>query len=261
MPNFLLKKIGVQLLRCVLCLYQQKDRQMKKILFFSTNPDIPGQLVSEQVNSLYAFQYIDNLKAAVQLVCKEHIDLCIVEKNADGISLIKTLKLINVSLPTVLICNSNQIEDKLSAFELGCTEYMFEPLIPKELTFRIESALKSHLGTQPAPSVTINELGSISIGSSVIDFQNRVFKTPTKSLVISRKEAELLMVLCLNKNKLVTREYILNEIWKSSDYFASKSMDVYLTKVRKIIREDASIVLQNIHGSGYLIKELVPQEN
>lgn len=234
---------------------------MKKILFFSTSKEIINQLVTDQVMDMYSILLVDNLKTAVQLVCKEHIDLCIVEKSQDGISFIKTLKLINVSLPSVLICSSNQIEEKLSAFELGCAEYMFEPLIPKELVFRIESAMKSHSSVQPAPVLTINELGTIHIGSSVIDFQNRLFKTATKSMVISRKEAELLMVLCLNKNKLVTREYILNEIWKSSDYFASKSMDVYLTKVRKIIREDALIVLQNIHGSGYMIKELVPEVN
>jgi DNA-binding response OmpR family regulator len=139
----------------------------------------------------------------------------------------------------------------MNAFELGCTEYIFKPIITRELKIRLDSLLRSGMINNSDP--VRNDL--CNVGDSTIDFNRRMFNINNQSLPLSRKEAELLKLLCYNKNKLVTREFILNEVWKSSDYYASKSMDVYLTKVRKIIREDRSISLENIHGSGYVLRE------
>jgi DNA-binding response OmpR family regulator len=93
----------------------------------------------------------------------------------------------------------------------------------------------------------------ISIGSSTVDFDKRHFNFKDKQIQMSRKENDLLKLLYLNKGKVISRENILKEVWKTSDYYASKSMDVYLSKLRKILKHEEMIELKNIHGTGYVL--------
>lgn len=225
---------------------------MKNVLFFSSNKTLIDSLLSEFINNQFQFTICNTVKDAVHLVCNQRVDACVIERsNIDGISFISALKLVDESLPTVLLVEGNSIEDKIRAFELGCTEYIFKPILTKELKIRLEVLLKSSIKSNA--ELKKDEL--CNVGDSTIDFNKRLYVVNDRSVPLSRKEAELLKLLCFNKNKLVTREFILNEVWKSSDYYASKSMDVYLTKVRKIIKEDQSISLQNVHGSGYVLRE------
>ncbi|MES2689209.1 MAG: response regulator transcription factor [Bacteroidota bacterium] len=225
---------------------------MKNVLFFSSNAALIENLLTEFINNQFRFTICNTVKDSVHTVCNQRIDACIIDhSNADGASFLSALKLIDETIPTILLVDGNQIEDKLKAFELGCTEYIFKPILTRELKIRLESLLKSVYKN----TTDIQRNDFCNVGDSTIDFSRRLFNINKLSLPLSRKEAELLKLLCFNKNKLVTREFILNEVWKSSDYYASKSMDVYLTKVRKIIREDQSISLENIHGSGYMLKE------
>lgn len=225
---------------------------MKNVLFFSSNPSLIDSLLTEFINNQFRFSVCSTVKDSVHAVCNQRIDACILDNsNADTPSFLNTLKLIDETIPTVLLVDGNMIEDKLKAFELGCTEYIFKPILTRELKIRLETLFKS-VYKNPTD---VHRNDFCNVGESTIDFNRRLFNINDQSLPLSRKEAELLKLLCFNKNKLVTREFILNEVWKSSDYYASKSMDVYLTKVRKIIREDQSISLENIHGSGYMLKE------
>jgi DNA-binding response OmpR family regulator len=226
---------------------------MKNVLFFSSNKSLIDSLLTEFINNQFQFTICNTVKDAVHIVCNQRIDACVIEKsNIDGISFISALKLVDETIPTILLVEGNTIEDKMKAFELGCTEYIFKPILTKELKIRLEVLLRSSVknNNQDAGRDDL-----CSVGDSTIDFNRRLYRINDQSLPLSRKEAELLKLLCFNKNKLVTREFILNEVWKSSDYYASKSMDVYLTKVRKILKEDQSISLENIHGSGYVLKE------
>lgn len=225
---------------------------MKNVLFFCKNPTLIETLTSPYLFNQFGFQACETVKDGVHIVCNHRIDACLIDKgNEDAISFLSALKLIDETIPTLLLVDGNDIDDKLAAFELGCTEYVFRPIIAREVKIRLETLLRS--GSVTSTEIIRNDL--CSVGDSTIDFSRRLFNVNNQSLPLSRKEAELLKLLCYNKNKLVTREFILNEVWKSSDYYASKSMDVYLTKVRKIIREDRSISLENIHGSGYVLRE------
>ncbi|TAE87419.1 MAG: DNA-binding response regulator [Bacteroidetes bacterium] len=227
---------------------------MKNILFFATNNELPFKLIDQHLKQLYDFTLIRDIKNMVQYICKQPTDLCMIENSQDGIRLIQSLKLIDDTIPILLIANIDNKEDKARLFELNCTEYMFQPFLSRELVLRIENALNRIQTTRKLPQQTSVE--TITIGNSIIDFKNRTFQSPSGNHLLSHKENELLKILCVNKKHLITREQILMQIWKKNDSYSSKSMDVYITRIRKMLKEDELIILQNYYGSGYMLSEL-----
>lgn len=230
---------------------------MKNILFFATNNELPFKLINDYLKQLYVFTLLNDIKNAVQFICKQQVDLCIIEKSEEGIRLIQSLKLIDETTPILLLANVDDTEDKIRLFELNCTEYMFQPFLSRELVLRIANAMNT---VQILKKIHFNHpIESTTIGNSFIDFRNRIFQSPSGNQLLSHKENELLKMLSIHKNRLIPRDQILMEIWKSTNNYASKSMDVYLTRVRKIIKDDELILLQNYYGSGYMLSELTPE--
>lgn len=226
---------------------------MKNVLFFALNKELPFTLLNYHLEQSYNFMLLNDFKKALQLVCSQTINLCIVERTEEGIQFIKSLKLIDETIPTLLIATTNCAEDKGKLFDLMCTEYMFQPFLTKELTMRIENALNSVKLTE---TVALNmPLAFATIGNSVINFTNRTFKGPSGTRLLTTKESELLKILYANKNRLITRTQILLAVWKKDNGYTAKSMDVYLAKLRKIMSDDAHIVLRNHYGTGYMLSE------
>lgn len=195
-------------------------------------------------------------KEAINYICNNHVSLCIIDRDNDGDGFCSALKLIDEGIPTIIFSSDDSEQTKLDAFEKGCDDFISKNVSLQEIQFRIQSILKrtaslrnNRLGTHTA----LNE--PILIGNSIIDFGRRSFSTQTEMIPLSKKEASLLRLFYLNKGKLLKREDILKEIWNTSDYYASKSMDVYLSKLRKILSYEESVSIQNIHGTGYMFVE------
>jgi DNA-binding response OmpR family regulator len=167
-------------------------------------------------------------------------------------SFLSALRLVDKSILTLLICEGNSPDDKEHALETECDEYIFKPVVPKELKMRLNALSKKDKRYE---SDDIGE--TYKLGQSTVDFKKRLFTTNNIQVSLTRKEAALLKLLLFNKNKLVSHEFILGEIWNTGNYYASKSMVVYINKLRKKIKGDPSIFLINLHGSGYILKETV----
>ena len=226
---------------------------MKNVLFFAVNKELPFTLIDYHLRQSYNFILLNDFKRALQLVCNQTIDLCIVERTEEGIQFIKSLKIIDEAIPTLLIATTDSAQDKGKLFDLNCTEYMFQPFLTKELTMRMDNALNSVI---PPEKVTLNMTPPhVTIGNSVINFTNRTFKGPSGTRLLTTKESELLKILHTHKNKLVTRSQILLAVWKKDNSYTAKSMDVYLAKLRKIMSDDARIILRNHYGTGYILSE------
>jgi DNA-binding response OmpR family regulator len=195
-------------------------------------------------------------KEAINYICNNPVSLCAIDLDNDGDGFCAALKLIDDNIPTVIFSNDDSEHTKLSAFEKGCDDYILKTVSLKEIQFRIQSILKRTTHLKEGRIFTQNTLNDpISIGNSVIDFSKRSFYTQKEQIALSKKEASLLRLFYLNKGKLLKREEILKEIWNTSDYYASKSMDVYLSKLRKILSYEQSVSIQNIHGTGYMFVE------
>ena len=205
-----------------------------------------SKLLNQTHFTINAFQ---NRKSAINCVCKENLKLCVIDGSEDGIEFLTALKLIDDHLPIIFIYEERNDELKYKAFELGVDDCVTPTISERELCLRVTTILKRSRIEQVLDYVDY----PISIGSSTVDFDKRHFNFKDKQIQMSRKENDLLKLLYLSKGKVISRENILKEVWKTSDYCASKSMDVYLSKLRKILKHEEMIELKNIHGTGYVL--------
>ncbi len=229
----------------------------------------PHILLVEDESSL-GFLLKENLKLAGFMIklCKdgqegweafkvEKFDICIFDVNMpkkDGFDLAKDVRKINQTVPIIFLTANSSEEDKLRGFEIGADEYITKPFSTQELIARIKAILKRTKNVQP--EVLINE-ESYKIGNVIIDFTNHTFTHNNIEKRISTTEAELLKLFILNKNSLLTRNTILLNVWGRDDFYTARNLDVYINKLRKLLKEDPSLEIVNIHGSGFKLAENV----
>lgn len=178
-------------------------------------------------------------------------DICILDvmmPKRDGFSLAKDIRKINADIPIIFATAKGMMEDKTEAFNLGGDDYITKPFRIEELLLRINALLRrssqQNQNDEPKPSV-------FKISSYTFDFQSQVISREDQQQKVSTKEAELLRLLCLKMNDVLTREEALLQIWHDDNYFNGRSMDVFLSKLRKYLREDPKVEIINVHGKGY----------
>jgi DNA-binding response OmpR family regulator len=167
----------------------------------------------------------------------------------DGFTLGKDIRKINQNVPIIFATAKAMMEDKASAYDLGGDDYITKPFRIEELLLRINALLKrvtSNDATQNEPAQT-----QFQIGKYNFDYTTQLIHFEGKQQKLSTKEAELLQLLCLKKNTVLTREEALLSIWHDDNYFNGRSMDVFLSKLRKYLKEDPKVEILNVHGKGY----------
>jgi DNA-binding response OmpR family regulator len=160
------------------------------------------------------------------------------------------------NLPLIFASAKADIKDKKIAFKLGADDYITKPFSIEELLMRINALLER---VSPEDVEDVDFSGPINLSNSTFDYQTREFISPNGSNKLISKEAELLKLLSVRKNQIVSRQEALNEIWLDDNYFNGRSMDVYLSKIRKLISEDDGIEIMNLHGKGFRL--IVSQKN
>lgn len=195
-----------------------------------------------------------NGEEAWKAFSSETFDIAILDvmmPGMDGFNLASQIRLTNKNIPIIFLTARNQEQDKIKGFEIGADDYITKPFSANELFYRIQAILKRSKGIdlkEGSPEITTN---SIKFGEFEFDYTNRFVIINGVKRKLSTKENELIRVFAENPNKIIARSHILNQVWGNDDYFSSKSMDVYLTKIRKLFREQSNIELQNIHGTGF----------
>ncbi|MES2779691.1 MAG: response regulator transcription factor, partial [Bacteroidota bacterium] len=204
------------------------------ILVYSADITFIERLSKSLQSVSYSLIHFNNRKEAINFVCKDNAILSVIDEETDGIDFLTALKLIDEQLPVLFVSAAKNVEIKFKAFELGSDDCVDKTISERELYHRIQSILKrSRIET-----IHHDLDNPVSIGASTMDFNKRHFNCKDQLIQLSRKEADLLKMLYLNKGRVLSREDILKEVWKTSDYYASKSMDVYLTKLRKILQNE-----------------------
>lgn len=224
---------------------------MQTILLFTNDNEFLNTAQQHLTGPEHQLVYCRSKREAISYICNAKIDLCLFDVENDGINLYTAVKLIDAKASVAFV--SHTMEDKYKVMDLGCENFMLKEISGPDLYRWVNSVIvRSRLTTNPEPLQY-----SVTIGNSTIDFNNRSFNTLNHRIHLSRKEAELLKIFCLNKGKLLSREQILKEVWKSCDYYTSKSMDVYLTKLRKLLKYESQAEIRNVHGTGYIFLDNV----
>lgn len=176
-------------------------------------------------------------------------DICILDimmPKKDGFAVASDIRAINTTIPIIFLTAKNLKEDVLTGFKIGADDYITKPFNMEELLLRIEAVLRRS-GAMEIESVSVYKLGKYSFdcNKQQLQFEN---DEPEK---LTTKENDLLRLLCVNINKVLERNYALKQIWDDDNYFNARSMDVYITKLRKKLSNDPTIEILNIHGKGY----------
>ncbi|MCY1636049.1 response regulator transcription factor RprY [Marinifilum sp. D737] len=180
---------------------------------------------------------------------KNPYDLCIFDimmPHRDGFTLAKDIRLINSEIPIIFLTAKSMKEDVLEGFKLGADDYMTKPFSMEELLVRIEAVLRRTSGVKPE-----NNQEEFKLGRYTFDAKKQYLVDGDETIKLTTKESELLKLLCNNVNKVLERNLALKTIWSDDNYFNARSMDVYITKLRKHLKEEPSIEIINVHGKGY----------
>lgn len=185
----------------------------------------------------------------------ERFDLCILDVNMpklNGFELAKRIREKNDVVPIIFLTANSSQEDKIMGFDFGADEYITKPFSLEELVARMKAILKR---TQYAtPQVVLNE-ENYEVSTIKLDFTNHKLYVGTEEKRVSGTEAQLLKLFISNKNKLITRNNILLQVWGRDDYYTARNLDVYINKLRKLVKEDTLVEIINIHGSGFKLAE------
>lgn len=169
------------------------------------------------------------------------LDIMMPEK--DGLTLAKEIRKIDKHIPIIFLTAKSQVQDVVEGFQTGANDYLKKPFSMEELIVRIQALVgRFHL---------LEEAKIQSIGKYSFDFVKQTLTIETEVFNLTHREAELLDILLKNQNQLVERSVILTKIWGKDDFFNGRSMDVFITKLRKKLAKDASIQIVNIRGQGY----------
>ena len=184
---------------------------------------------------------------------KNKYDLCVLDvmmPKKDGFTLAQEIRSVNSDIPIIFLTAKTLKEDLFEGFRNGADDYITKPFSMEELIFRIEAILRRIKGKKT------KETTFYKIGKFTFDTQKQVLTIDGKSTKLTTKESELLSLLCAHANEILQRDFALKTIWIDDNYFNARSMDVYITKLRKHLKEDPSIEIINIHGKGY--KLIIP---
>ncbi len=169
----------------------------------------------------------------------------VIMPNKDGFTLAQEIRAVNSEVPIIFLTAKTIKDDILEGFKIGADDYITKPFSMEELVFRIEAILRRVKGKKG------KEVTMYKIGRFTFDTQKQVLLIDDKVTKLTTKESELLTLLCAHVNEILERNYALKTIWIDDNYFNARSMDVYITKLRKHLKDDPSIEIINIHGKGY----------
>jgi DNA-binding response OmpR family regulator len=207
------------------------------------NLEIKGFKVSLHTNGADAFKAVFN----------EDFDLAVFDvmlPKKDGFALAEEIRNEGKNLPIVFLTAKSMEEDRIKGFKAGGDDYITKPFSMEEFVLRIEAVLKRCKILTPEAK----EPAEYALGKYIFNPSSLTLKSEHNTQSLTGKEAEILRLLCKNKNEVVKREMALKTIWGNDDYFVGRSMDVFITKLRKHLKEDDSVKILNVHGVGFKLE-------
>jgi DNA-binding response OmpR family regulator len=191
-------------------------------------------------------------KEGLQMFNDNSYHICVLDvmmPKKDGFSLAQDIRKMNEQIPILFLSAKSLTEDRIKGFHVGGDDYLTKPFSQEELLLRIKSLLKRIDIEIESDNKTEFELGLFKF-----DSENLQLKGKETEKKLTKKEAQILKLLVQHQNKVLPREIVLNSVWGNDDYFVGRSLDVFITKLRKYLKEDESISIKNIHGVGFKLE-------
>jgi DNA-binding response OmpR family regulator len=223
-----------------------------KILLVEDNTSL-GFIISDQLKSDgYDVTLCSDGAEGFQRFNNESFHLCIFDvmmPKKDGFTLAKDVRKINTEIPILFLTAKSGDEDKVEGFKAGGDDYLTKPFNVEELQLRVAALLK-----RVSIKTETEEKDTYELGAYSFDTINYELKHVEFEKVLTKKEAQILKILCRFLNQVVAREVVLNAVWGQDDYFVGRSLDVFITKLRKYLKHDEKIQITNVHGIGFKLE-------
>ncbi len=221
-----------------------------KILLVEDDPNL-GTLLQEYLDAKgYETKLGKDGKEGYDLFCKQDYDLILLDVMMpvkDGITLAKEIRMNNKNVPIIFLTAKSMKEDTIEGFNAGGDDYITKPFSMDELLVRIQAVLRR---TNKQMSIS-NEQNNFTLGAYTFNSEKQLLEHNGQQQKLTTKESGLLRLLCVHKNDVLDRNFALKTIWHDDNYFNGRSMDVYIAKLRKYLKDDQKVEIINIHGKGF----------
>jgi DNA-binding response OmpR family regulator len=188
---------------------------------------------------------------SIQVFKTYSFDICLLDvmmPKKDGFTLAKEIRQQNTDIPIIFLTAKSMKEDKIAGFRLGGDDYITKPFDEEELVYRIHAVLKRTPEHQDKYNKNIFKIGAYNF-----DYSKQILELDGENRRLTGREADILRLLCLQENQILKREDALKSIWGENDYFHGRSFDVFITKLRKYLKDDPNIKIENVHGVGFIL--------
>jgi DNA-binding response OmpR family regulator len=225
----------------------------KNRILYVEDDETLGFITSENLERKgYEVRLSQDGESALHLFRTEPFDICLLDimlPKLDGFTLARLIRKENEEVPIIFISAKSLTEDKIEGLLLGADDYIVKPFNIEELTLKIEVFLKRSRVIKSAPEENIILIGSCSLDMNLLHLD---CNGTAKKLTF--REAELISFFSRNRNKLLSREQILEAVWGGNDYFSGRSLDVFISRLRKYFQDDPVVRIENRHGLGYVFE-------
>ena len=218
-----------------------------KILYAEDDETI-AFLTKDNLEQIYDVTHCENGEIALEEFKKSHFDICVFDimmPKMDGFELATTIRQLNVEIPILFLSAKTLKEDRIKGLRIGADDYLVKPFSIEELLLKIEIFLRR------SNKKLIIENAVYKVGKYQFDSNNFVVFNEEEKFTLTQRESELLLLFIKNKNKVLKREEILKSLWGDDDYFMGRSLDVFISRLRKILSNEKGIAIENLHGIGF----------
>ena len=232
---------------------------MTRVLLVEDDKNLSFILKSslEQMIGGYEVLSVANGKDGLDMLTKENFDVIVSDVEMpvmDGVTMVQHIRKNHPSLAIIFITGLTTARDVINGYQAGADFYIKKPFLPEELDAHIQAVLRMRHNTQAESPIGKDEDTIFTIGKYSFDPTQHMLIFENEQHNLTAKESKILEMLCREKGKVVSRENILNEIWGNSDFYSSRSLDVFITKLRKYLSKDTNVSLNVLKGVGICLK-------
>ncbi|WP_298115098.1 response regulator transcription factor [Flavobacterium sp.] len=218
-------------------------------ILYAEDDETLAFLTKDNLENYYDVTHCTDGEICFETFKKNEFDLCIFDimmPKMDGFDLAEKVRQHNADIPIIFLSAKTLKEDRIKGLRLGADDYLVKPFSIEELLLKIEIFLK-----RSQKKITPTENPIYTVGKYQFDHKNYLVFTDTEKVSLTQREAELLKLFLDNKNKVLKREEILKSLWGNDDYFMGRSLDVFISRLRKILTNEEGITIENLHGIGF----------
>jgi DNA-binding response OmpR family regulator len=224
-------------------------RSKVKILLAEDDTNLGILLVDYLENAGYEITLCKDGEEALTVFRNNTFDLCLLDvmmPKMDGFTLAREIRTVNKSIPVLFITAKSLKADKIKGYGLGADDYITKPFDEEELLWKIRAVIRR------LPGFRSNDNKVVAIGSYTFDFSNQSLSLDGISRRMTEKECDILNYFSVHRNQVIKRDEMLKELWGENDYFLGRSLDVFITKIRKYLKEDPAVTIENVFGVGFV---------